>query len=1002
MYNLIIRQQKQIFSNLIKSFFNENWDILPSWNKSIEKEISTEELKETNLEKMIDLVAFREIDLKKEDHKEFIKRFLIELSKKNWVDWIQEDDVNNSVFSRERWAFNKVISLLRTLEEYKNVESKLKWYTKAELNMLNEFIWRTLVVKEETQKQTKELSYEIDPSNIEHVYRSLFDFNLDNIVDEKDKNILNNDFILTYVEKMIKDWKEDQLLSSISYILWEEVSSKEDLYNLTKTNPEKKTEFIQKLSTLSQTVFITDILEYWKDSVKKSLEKKQNVEKYINSLFEKEKENFYKSYDNAIINFENKLSIEDKKKYELFLERLNSESLKRSIFDNFKLNWVWLLVSFIDTRKWALIWASFSNVEFDKYLRKISKDIVSWVNFDVWVTNISWILVPWIWMNFNLEKSFSESVKWFSTLWIVNFIPFGLVWLNVNTNKEDLKKSWFMDFNDAKYAWFTINFIPLWWWVWTHYEMDKISWIMQQENNFSKFLDEFITPDWLNEDIMKIQNDYEKNKIDYDKLLSNIKESFRIIWFDNLSVNQKKYVIDWIKKWYINYWRQSALIKANKEWYDFSWFWIWVQFIAWFLPLPYIWAKWTKVGLSYEEDKISKNYAVLSEFLKIQDWKYEVPTKRSSLETNPFEENISLFQSIAIRHKKDWPALIEKSPTFDQKVENVLKILKTDKNRNNKVFKDLVKEIEILRISDDSKDREKLNDRISQFFDIAFKDKRDIEEVIMWYTKEDWKSYNFIESRYRAVSIFSQQEWLSNNFSLSARQLYSDLQEKYKWNLKEMKSWQFKIPQVKKPDLYWFVASYKLDATWKKRLATWFVDIPAWQTTVAWWIEKPVLEEQDKKWAIDKFIKSEYGKKTMDQIIKLLADRWLEIDENDFRELLLNWSINKNWKEVKLNAEFVYFLYWRCANESIWIRFKDLELDWFNTIFWDIWPDWILRIKANTTNMSRWNRQNIWVGVIFWQWVSPNLSPNSWSIWSGSSISWWWQKQPGQDSVVWW
>jgi hypothetical protein len=58
-------------------------------------------------------------------------------------------------------------------------------------------------------------------------------------------------------------------------------------------------------------------------------------------------------------------------------------------------------------------------------------------------------------------------------------------------------------------------------------------------------------------------------------------------------------------------------------------------------------------------------------------------------------------------------------------------MLKTDRNKNNPFFKQVSNEMIRLKSSSNENDRRKLNDLMAQFFDISFKDIRNIEEIIL-------------------------------------------------------------------------------------------------------------------------------------------------------------------------------------------------------------------------------------------------------------------------------
>jgi hypothetical protein len=293
-----------------------------------------------------------------------------------------------------------------------------------------------------------------------------------------------------------------------------------------------------------------------------------------------------------------------------------------------------------------------------------------------------------------------------------------------------------------------------------------------------------------------------------------------------------------------------------------------------------------------------------------------------------------------------------------------------------------------------------MNELIAWFYDISFADIRTTSEVIMGYIKK-WDKYegtfNFQESRKRAMERFASSEWLSSEFVNQNQIIVSEIKSNHVEELKAFKAWKLKyapeISQIKDPTLFALVASYKIDTKWHS-LGKWFVDIPAWQANIADWVTKEIKSTQDIKHLVKAFTESSSWKNTISQLINTINTKESNFisSSTDFVQLLEKWSITKKWKIVSLNREFVYFLYGQCANESMWLRIKWLKFEWFNTseqteevTYGNLTPDWALVVQTNTTGIPEWGVSNIVVWVAWGLW---NDKKETWNNWPMSTTPW--------------
>lgn len=965
--------------NLLQNYIDGKELVINSTSK--EKEVVKSNVSESINIKKESKEKRAELKLEKDEEKAIIKYLGIsetEVSEINLVSALTIlSKTNWNLITKEDWEkawYNDSWILFQDSElEQLNKLDKVKVKKLKELNLLG------ISALELVNTQVV-----LEANWVDKVLETAFDYNTDWNIDNLDKHINNSKEILDYANKMIKTGKSVKLFSSISHLLWEKVSDKKSLYTLLLSNPELKFKLINEIKRFTWAgdagaTFVTDILEHWKDATKISMEKKKEANTYINSVLEAKKSSVDRLYDEALEKFKNSLNAEDKKKYEALISSLSSVEAKKSIFENFRLNGAWILVNLVDWHKWVGWATSFTNESVNDFLTKNTESIVKWLNFEVWVANFWGNLVPGVWMSIDLSKDLTEETRAFWKVWIINIIPYALAGLETQINSDTIKKSGFADLSDpAKYAGATVNISTLAWGLGVHYREDQLKSIETQEKSFNEFMTKFISNDGvINEDLVKSQSDYAKNKDYYEKLISNLKETLRIQNFAHLSPEFKKEVIMSIRNSYTFTWRENMLKEASKDWYKFSGIWFGVEFIAGFLPIPVIGASVSKVWMTYDENKLSKVYAIISEAKHIVIRKETIVNDTSILwetkEINTWMDfiwNKALFRNFAQNHPKTWEHLVTtKWLSLDSETNLILSMFKTDKSKNTKFFKEFISKVEAYKSSDNTDDKRKLNELIAGFYDISFADIRSTSEVIMGYTKKwdkyEW-SFNFQEAREKAMKRFVSSEWLSSNFVSENQDIVDEIKSRHLQDLKNFKSWKInkapEIPQIKDPTLFALVASYKIDSKGHS-LGKWFVDIPAWQANIADWISKTIKDSKDINYLVNSFCETTSGKNTMIQLINTIntKEAGLISSTNDFKDLLKNWILEKNGKKVSLDRDFIYFLYGQCANESMGLRIKWLKFEGFNTIreveevtYGNIAPDWVLAVQSNTTNIPRW------------------------------------------------
>lgn len=904
---------------------------------------------------------------------------------------------------------------------------------------------------------TKEI---LKKKNKEEVLSVLFDKNSDWKVDKSDNWLNDLDSIYKIALKMEKDGKSDKLFKSISELSWVEVSNKEDLHKKMFENPELKYKFLNQLQILSTwassgSAFVSYLLEYWNDATKKTMDKKAELEKKYAVLFETIESSWKEKYAQSLSGLEKELaSVPDtdknKKSYKELIVVLKAQKENKSFWDSVKVQWARVFLNLLSHDIWA--WAEVSNKDLDKLLKEKTNDIVKSFNIDFWVWVFDGHLVPWIWASFDMSKYIkNEDKAWNQTwetklfwkVWTFNLIPGIILGAETQTNFNDIKSAGLENFDkSAKYAWFNMNLNLLWWWAGLHFKEDKLRAIEQKEEQFSKFLGGLFDTNSIDSSI-KIDNyiNILESKIDKDSSLSqddrkyfwnmldNIKSLLKAQWFDSMNLEQKKRFINSIKTAYQVKWKDVAVKLAQEEWYEFSGAWIGIQFIVGFIPLPIFWASWSKIEPNYEANLESQVYTALDQITK--EWKdlswiANLATDASSFLDKwlDFEKNKAKFRRFAQKHPEDWRKFV-KSLSFEQKFVLIEKMLKSDKDlKKDTLVKSLLEKMS-LRNSINESEKMQANYAMAEFIDIVFADQRSIDEVILWFTKKNWKyewTYDFIDDRNKSIGRLADSLWISKDFTKETKALYHDIASSYsKDELNQIKHGKKHIEQVKDPRLFAFVASYKIQDQWVNAghsLGKNMLEIPSWVASIAWGKERPITNPQDKKYVIEKFLASPYSINTKKSLEDEIKKRWeqVSLDDKSFAEFLDKWELVVNWKTVKIKTDFVYFLYWQCANESMWLRISSLDFangfkEWdkvdvsslssdgkliiaWNTIYNNVGSKKDFAIWATLWTRKKEDSSNNWNSNNNWNWGSRSSSLNSWTsswawTWWASTWTWW-------------
>lgn len=233
----------------------------------------------------------------------------------------------------------------------------------------------------------------------------------------------------------------------------------------------------------------------------------------------------------------------------------------------------------------------------------------------------------------------------------------------------------------------------------------------------------------------------------------------------------------------------------------------------------------------------------------------------------------------------------------------------------------------------------------------------------------------------------------ANKLNVNTVLWYRDnVAEKF-WNQADFK------PLEEDKSILSFTWSYKLDASNKWRLSWGFDTVPPGVVSIAWWKERvqDITDTPTKEWIANNVSNSKYFDNMKRSISKYLTSRiWtpITLSNEQMIWLLKNDTIDVEWHKIGLQKQYIFFLYWMCGNESLWVRFKWLEIDWSwsagNLVFNADWSVIMQTTKSETTNIALWatfGNENDRA----WSWFAwSNAASTPWTVWgapwsSGSS-----------------
>lgn len=263
---------------------------------------------------------------------------------------------------------------------------------------------------------------------------------------------------------------------------------------------------------------------------------------------------------------------------------------------------------------WAVVWSStWLWASFD--VKEATNSLID----SAWFGIFNW--VPWIGIWKNIYRTENG---WFRVdAWLVNLIPvLGASWDLTQWEIDEFKSLFPNEFSwDSQISlWAGIS--TLGWTVWVNFnnlnENTRL-WIERAKGQMSEVLDKVFEDiqDWKSFDESNFSSN-ENDRIVYERLAWMLEANW---WHTS-----------YLKEWALN--NYERVLYENADWLNFSWIWLWLAFVAWYLPIPLVFAwaeyhntEWSSVD-TYSPITESWNWYVESWI----EWNKELLNSLSSFE----------------------------------------------------------------------------------------------------------------------------------------------------------------------------------------------------------------------------------------------------------------------------------------------------------------------------------------------------------------------------------
>lgn len=452
-----------------------------------------------------------------------------------------------------------------------------------------------------------------------------------------------------------------------------------------------------------------------------------------------------------------------------------------------------------------------------------------------------------------------------------------------------------------------------------------------------------------------------KSTLDIDIIFDKEKWVFVVSWYDDekwMIINKswqwvkikynkessKNIKIDWEKLIFWNVWLVRALSNIKNEW-------ILMELRLWW------WEEEIKPWNSKDFTSTISEWLNTTISVKTEEklWKVNIEKLNKSYSDFIEKNKNTITKWLSVYKSKKWNAYIDirkwlDSGNLEQARKWLINYLVAHNQKDSKWAVDYIKSL---------KNESELASTIADFKDILMSDQSTI--MVSWVSQEEknrmTEEFKKNPSKYRNVNTY---DLLTKDFNwdktLNRKAAFTKMANKNLWsNSANVLAMREKAANECRGEAWWtsenrnnifaLVGSYKIakDNEWKTHSAwTWFDAMPPWVVSVA---NGRTYEftPSNKKELIENFAsKKVYFENMKNSILASLNAKmpeWHKINKDlftreKFIQVLETWNTEIDWKKVNIESKFVFFLYWRCFNESIWIEFWNIkvEQEWKQTV----------------------------------------------------------------------
>lgn len=341
---------------------------------------------------------------------------------------------------------------------------------------------------------------------------------------------------------------------------------------------------------------------------------------------------------------------------------------------------------------------------------------------------------------------------------------------------------------------------------------------------------------------------------------------------------------------------------------------------------------------------------ITTQSVKTQDklWWVNIEKKLESYSDFIEKNKETITRWLSIYKSAKWNAYINirkwlDSGNLEQARKGLINYLEAHNKKDSKGAVDYIKSL---------KNENELASTIADFKDILMSDQSTIK--VSWVTQEEknrmTEEFKKNPTKYKNVNTY---DLLTKDFNwdktLNRKRAFTRIVNKNLWSnsvsVLEMREraendskWETGWTSEKRNNIFALVWSYKIakDSEWKTHSAwSWFDAMPPWVVSVA---NGRTYEfaPANKRELIEQFAnKKVYFDNMKNSILSSLNAKlpeWNKINKDSFTrekfiQILETGSAEIDGKKVNIESKFIFFLYWRCFNESVGIEFWNMSVE---------------------------------------------------------------------------